>query len=567
MKLRDYQSSAVEAVFEAWRKFSRVLVVLPTGCGKTVVFASVIRRLLNGEVAPGGIRGETDSPGRVLVVAHREELVNQAAEKIERICPSADVQIEMAGFKVTEYFGRKADVVVSTVQTQCAGTEGARRMQKFDPSEFAAVIVDEAHHATAASYRQCIGHYCANGRCRVLGVTATPDRADEAALGAMFDTVAYEYTISQAIDDGWLVPVRQQLVKVESLDFSGVSTSAGDLNSAELAEVMEDERNLHGIVAPTLEICRDRRAILFAASVRQAERICEIINRSGLTADWVCGATPKDVRRQKLDAFRTGRTRILCNVGILTEGFDDAGVEAVVMARPTKSRALYAQMVGRATRPAAEIAAKLGEVAEWGTVGADPRAARRDLIAKSSKPSCLVVDFVGNSGRHKLITTVDILGGKEPDDEDVRTHARRLVEQAHGDVDATEALAEAHRQIEARKAAEAKRREFVRASARYVAIDVDPLNVYDMPPVERNAADASRRLTYKQETLLRTWLKVDPEKLGYARSRQLLNEVFRRCNNGLASLPQSRLLKRLGVCVPLRRDEATRIISRRLAKR
>ena len=584
MKLRNYQSKAVEAIFEAWQKFKSVLVVLPTGCGKTVVFASVIQRLLAAEVK---VKGEGEQR-RVVVLAHREELVTQARDKIIAIVPGADVQVEMADFKVADYFGKKADVVVSTVQTQCAGPDDSRRMTKFDPSEFAAVVVDEAHHATARSYRECIDHYCQNENCRVLGVTATPDRADETALGNVFDTVAFEYTVTDAIEDGWLVPIRQKLVKVESLDFSGVSTSAGDLNSAELAEVMEDEKNLHGIVAPVLEICKGKRTILFASSVKHAKRISDIINRGlgedrpwssmdydeprkgdGMRADWICGATSKEDRRTKLKAFKEGKIDILCNVGVLTEGFDDAGVEVIVMARPTKSRALYAQMAGRATRPAAEVAAKLGEVNVEceGEQEMDASAVRRKMIAESSKPSCLIVDFVGNSGRHKLVTTLDILGGKDIDEEAIRTRARKIIEASPDGANTAEAIAKARKEIEERNIREAKRREFIKASAKFVEIEVDPFNIYDLPPVERMANDRTRRLSLKQEMLLRTRLHVDPQQLGYARSNQLLQEFFRRANSGLASLPQSKLLKRFGIDVPLRSDEAKRIIDRCLAGR
>ena len=606
MKLRKYQSEAVEAIFEAWQNFKRVLVVLPTGCGKTVVFASVIKRLLSDPSCSRSATTERLTPRRTIVLAHREELITQAKEKIAAIVPEADVQIEMADFKVVDYFGKKADVVVSTVQTQCAPLRSSpqspvpnpqslnRRFSKFDPNDFAALVIDEAHHATAKSYREVVDYYTDNDNCRVLGVTATPDRADETALGNVFDTVAYTYSMNDAIDDGWLVPVRQKLVKVESLDFSRVSTSAGDLNTAELAEVMEDEKNLHGIVSPVLEICKGKKSVLFAASVKQAERLCEIINRYSqpqpanpqsprpdsnpsvgcdtprpdsnpsvgcqLRANWVCGATPKDERRRRIQAFKDGEIDILCNVGVLTEGFDDSETSVIVMARPTKSRALYAQMAGRATRPAAEIAAKLGEV--------EDAAIRRQMIADSSKPSCLIVDFVGNSGRHKLVTTLDILGGKEVDDEEIRTRARSLISEKseQGDsLDTAEAIAEARKEVEARRAAEAKRREFVKASATYVQIDVDPFNVYDLPPVERTATDRMRHLSLKQENLLRTRLRVNPDDLGYARSTQLLKEFFRRVENGLASLPQVKLLKHFGIEVPVRRDEARRIIDRLIA--
>ena len=553
MKLRPYQQAAVDAIFKAWETCTSALVVLPTGCGKTIVFASVIKRLLTDQPVPTANRQAPIATPRCMVLAHREELITQARDKIMTVT-NADVQIEMADFHVTEYFGKKADVVVSTIQTQNAGAEGAKRMNNFDPSEFAALVIDEAHHATARSYRECVDYYTQNPNCRVLGVTATPDRADESALGQVFETVAYEYTVNDAIKDGWLVPIRQQLVKVESLDFSGVSTSAGDLNQAELSEVMEDEKNLHGIVSPVLSICKDKKTILFATSVRQAERLSEIINRSdSMKADWICGATPKEERRRKLEKFKRGETDVMCNVGILTEGFDDSAVEVIVMARPTKSRALYAQMAGRATRPSADVASKLGDE--------ELPEIRCSMIAASSKPSCLIVDFVGNSGRHKLVTTTDILGGKEDDDEEVRVRAKKIIEE-RGEEDTAEAIAEARKEIEERKAAEAKRRAFIQAKAQFVTIEVDPLNIYDLPPVEERPSDRGRHLSLRQEAILRERLKVDPAKVGYAKGKQLIEEMFRRMNAGLATLPQQKQLRRLGYPAPMRFAEASRALTR-----
>ena len=187
------------------------------------------------------------------------------------------------------------------------------------------------------------------------------------------------------------------------------------------------------------------------------------------------------------------------------------------------------------------------------------------MIAESSKPSCLIVDFVGNSGRHKLVTTLDILGGKDIDEEAIRTRARKIIEASPDGANTAEAIAKARKEIEERNIREAKRREFIKASAKFVEIEVDPFNIYDLPPVERMANDRTRRLSLKQEMLLRTRLHVDPQQLGYARSNQLLQEFFRRANSGLASLPQSKLLKRFGIDVPLRSDEAKRIIDRCLA--
>ena len=201
------------------------------------------------------------------------------------------------------------------------------------------------------------------------------------------------------------------------------------------------------------------------------------------------------------------------------------------------------------------------------SVSSRAAALRRKMIAESSKPSCLIVDFVGNSGRHKLVTTLDILGGKDIDEEAIRTRARKIIEASPDGANTAEAIAKARKEIEERNIREAKRREFIKASAKFVEIEVDPFNIYDLPPVERMANDRTRRLSLKQEMLLRTRLHVDPQQLGYARSNQLLQEFFRRANSGLASLPQSKLLKRFGIDVPLRSDEAKRIIDRCLAGR
>jgi len=183
------------------------------------------------------------------------------------------------------------------------------------------------------------------------------------------------------------------------------------------------------------------------------------------------------------------------------------------------------------------------------------------MIANSSKPSCLIVDFVGNSGRHKLVTTIDILGGKDLD-EDVADLVRRKM----GDVpgapqDTAEAIAEARKEIEARKAREARRREFVRATAKFVAIDVDPMNVYDLPPVEARPGDAARHFSLKQEQVLMR-MRVDPKKVPYRMGLALIDEDFRRRRDGIQSLLQQRWLRRYGIPVPMSREEAKRTLTR-----
>ena len=565
MKLRDYQNAAVEGVLNAWKTCRSALCVLPTGCGKTVVFAEVIRRMLFSR--PGG------RATHAMILAHREELVHQAADKVSKVA-GVDCEIEMGDYRVIGMMGCLPPVVVSSVQTHMSGRNGQKRMMKFNPKDFSVLVVDEAHHATSPSYRACIDRYLKeNPDCRLLGVTATPDRADELALGSVFETVAASYDISDAIRDGWLVPVEQRIVTVGSLDFSSVKTTAGDLNPGELADIMEEERNLHAVAAPVLDILKEKRAIIFATSVRQAERLAEILNRgegngdSGSgdgerkRADWLCGATPKDLRHDKLAAFKEGRTQFMVNVGVLTEGFDDAGVEAVVMARPTKSRALYAQMIGRATRPSAKIAAKLGDGDSGSGNGAEWR---RSLIAGSDKPKCLVLDFVGNAGRHKLITSADILGGKYPDE--VIERAKRKARDRN--IDMSVALEEAnveHEEIERRKRIEAERRKSIRAVAPFCLTRVNPFDAFDLPPMPVLPNEPPRRFTPKQAAFLRNYFKVDPMSLTYAQGKQLLDAYGRRKQANLASIWQVSLLRRKGIPVPMRFDEARRALARRCA--
>lgn len=534
VKLRDYQSEAVDAVLRAWDDAPSALVVLPTGCGKTVVFGEVIRRI---------------QPRRAMVVAHREELIFQARDKIAKIT-GLDAEIEMGEYRASGWFGTAAPVVVSTIQTQCAGGDGLGRMAKFLPSDYGALVIDEAHHATSASYRRVIDFYRQNAELRVLGVTATPNRADEAALGQVFDNVAYNYEILQAIKDGWLVPIKQQMVEIESLDLSQVRTTAGDLNQGDLSEILEEEENLLGIASSTVEICKDRRALIFAASVKEAERLCEIINRYRPdSAGWICGETDKDERRKILGDFKSGRLHFMVNCGVLTEGFDNAGVQAVVMARPTKSRALYAQMAGRGTRPDEGIASLLGDAK-----GAELRCG---MIADSPKKDLLILDFCGNAGRHKLVSTADILGGEYSDEEIER--AVRKAKAAKDAVDMQDALAESRKEIEEEKKKEEERRAQIKARSKYSCTNVDPFSVFDIVPCAERGWHEGKKLSDKQKAIL-SRIGVDSETIGYAHGKQILDEFFRRVNNGASSYGQTKILKRNGFKCPLPHDMAKRMI-------
>ena len=527
MQLRPYQLNARDFTIGLMKQGERsALGVLPTGCGKTIVFASLIKRVF---------------PRRTMVIAHRQELIWQAHEKIKRVT-GFHVDVEMGDMKSNEngLFVRRAPVIVSTMQTHSSGGDGAGRISKFDPSEFGLLVIDEAHHSISPSYRRIINYYRTNPNLFVLGVTATPDRSDEEALGQVFENVAFDYEISDAIKDGWLVPVEQEFINVDSLDFSQVRTTAGDLNGKDLAEVMEAERNLYGIAYPTIDIVgNDKRGIGFASSVIQARRLSELFNRhrKGSSA-FVSGATPREERAKIIKDFANGIIRFLWNCNVFTEGFDDSGVDIISMGRPTKSRSLYAQMVGRGTRPHESIAHSLN--------GCPNSILRRMLIKRSIKPSCLVIDFAGNSGKHKLITTADILGGNYSDN--VVETAIKFSKRVGGRVNTLEILEEEEKRAEEarkRREAEEARRANIRVTAKYTRRHINPFDVLDIKPAKQRGWDDKKILTEKQKGFLRKF-GFDPESLEYARARQLIGIIMERIDKKRCSFAQIELLCKFG---------------------
>ncbi len=414
------------------------------------------------------------------------------------------------------------------------------------------ILVHNCHHSTADSYKRVIEWYMRNPDMKLLGVTATPDRTDEEALGQVFGSVAFDYEVMDAIKDGWLVPVSQQMVTVGHLDLSEVRTTAGDLNAGDLSAIMDDEQTLHEIASPTIEICGSKRTLVFAATVKQAERLCEIFNRHREgCASFVCGKTDKDERKLILGDFKAGKTQFVVNVGVLTEGFDDDGVEVVVMARPTKSRALYAQMAGRGTRPHSSIAHALGDM--------ESAADRVAAIKASPKPGCLIVDFAGNCGRHKLCTTADILGGKYSEEEVEK--ASQKAKSSSVPVDMTEALDEARREIEEAKRREAAKRAAIICRAKYSSTSVDPFDVFQIHKTPERGWDKHKTLSEAQLALLNKQ-GIATDNLSYADGKQLLDEVFRRFKNNECSFKQVKMLKKFGYSGPIKRDQAKALIDR-----
>lgn len=519
--LREYQSESVGAAFFEWQDKQSTLIVLPTGTGKTVVAAEIIKRF---------------QPKRTLFLAHREELIFQGAKTIQKYT-NLNCEIEMADLWASPNLWNGFPVIVSTIQTQIAGKNGCERMTRFEPDEFGLVVVDEAHRVTAKSYRKVLAHYKKNPELKILCLTATPDRADEEALGQMIESVAYDYEILDAINDGYLVPIEQQMVTIEGLDFSQVRTTAGDLNGADLAAVMEAEKNLHGIAAATLDIIGERRTLVFTAGVKQAEMLCEIFNRHKPNmAGWVYGGTPKPERRELLTRFADGRTQVVVNCNCLSEGFDNPGVEVVIQARPTKSRSLYAQQCGRSTRPLAGVVDGLSTAEE-----------RKAAISASAKPSALIVDFVGNAGRHKLMTTADILGGKVSDEAIQRAiaAAAREGKPVRMDEELNKAERDIQREIEEHKRREAARKAHLVAKARFSTREVNPFDLFQIRPAKERGWDKGRVVSEKMANIIRR-MGVDPHSIPYSQARQLCGEQIRRWEHKLCTVKQAACLAKHG---------------------
>lgn len=313
MELRPYQVEAVESVFREWESGNRrTLLSMATGCGKTICFAEIVKK-----VAASG--------GRSLILAHRGELLEQAADKIQRTS-GLESALEKAESTSLNSWVR---VTVGSVQTLMRQD----RLNAFAPDRFDAIIVDEAHHTLAEGYIRILDHFKS---ARVLGVTATADRADKKDLGEVYDSIAYEYGIAQAINDGYLCPIEAEMVPLE-LDVSSVSVTHGDYQAGQLGDALEPY--LDAIADAMVTRCQDRRTVVFLPLVRTAKAFAEKLNERGLIACEVDGQS--EDREEILSDFNRGKYQVLCNSMLLTEGWDCPAVDCIVCLRPTKSRGLY----------------------------------------------------------------------------------------------------------------------------------------------------------------------------------------------------------------------------------
>lgn len=346
MNLRPYQNEAVSAIEEEWQEGrKKTLLVLPTGCGKTIVFCKIAEnRVKMGD--------------RVLILAHRDELLNQAADKLQK-----STGLVTAKEKAEEScLGSWFRVVVGSVQSMMR----ENRLNKFPADYFSTIIIDEAHHCLTDSYQRVLEHF---DGARVLGVTATPDRSDMRNLGQYFDSLAYEYTLPRAIKEGYLCRIQAMTVPL-NIDISGVKTQSGDYALADVGTALDPY--LSQIADEMKKHCADRKTVVFLPLIKTSQKFCHLLQSRGFRAAEVNGESEN--RAEILSAFDRGEYDVLCNSMLLTEGWDCPSVDCIVVLRPTKIRSLYCQMVGRGTR----------------------------LSPETGKENLLLLDFLWHTSRHEL---------------------------------------------------------------------------------------------------------------------------------------------------------------------
>lgn len=558
LRMRPYQEQAVESSWEALQVHDSTLAVSPTGTGKTILFAELAKRFL--------------PRGRIMVVAHREELLDQARGKIESVT-GIYPDMEMGEETANEGF-LKCPIVVSSVQSLNSRRNGVLRMHKFDPKQFSLLIIDEAHHAVSLTYKAVVDHFTScnpskllnskllthdrstyksntlhhddtsykstkshesthDRRVKVFGCTATPDRHDEEALGQVFESVAFEYGIRDAIDEGWLVPISQKFIECQ-IDFDGIKLTLGDFNGKELRELLAYGETLEKIASDSVQYAGDRRTLVFSDSVANAERLTINFNRHRMnSARLVTGETPKDERRAMITDYRAGGFQYLVNVGVAAEGFDVPEISCVVSARPTCSRSLYCQMVGRGTRPLPGV-----------VDGPESDEARRQAIWSSVKQDALVVDIVGNSNKHKLVTCADILGGNYSEQQ-IAT-ADKIIRESGVPVDVIDALEQAKERLhneEIKRIAERAAKLDIKKQSK--SREVDPFDTFGIAKRERRGWEPDAPANQEQMDKLEKWgITKDNANPSFSDAAQLIREFQSRTRRGLATYKQVKNLVR-----------------------
>ena len=489
MELRPYQQEAKDAIFEQWDNgVKKTLLVLPTGCGKTVVFAKVTEDCVR-------------QGNRVLILAHRGELLDQAADKLMKTT-GLGCALEKAE---NTCLGSWFRVVVGSVQTLMR----QKRLDQFPEDFFDTIIIDEAHHCISDSYQKVLKHF---PDAQILGVTATPDRGDMQNLGQFFESLAYEYTLPKAIKEGYLTPIKALTIPLK-IDMSSVSVQAGDFKASDIGTALDPY--LEGIAEEMKKYCSDKKTVVFLPLVKTSQKFRDLLNEHGFQAAEVNGNSQD--RAEILADFEAGKYNVLCNSMLLTEGWDCPSVDCIVVLRPTKVRSLYCQMVGRGTR------------------------------LFPGKDHLLLLDFLWHTERHELCHPASLICSNE---EVAQKMTKNLEESAGCLVDIEEAEQKASEDVVAQRE-EALAKQLAEMKRRKKKL-VDPLQ-FEM---SIQAEDLSgyvpafgwemRPPSDKQKSTLEK-LGILPDQIENAgKAAKLLDRLDKRRNEGLTTPKQIRFLEGRG---------------------
>lgn len=487
-ELRPYQEEARQAIENEWANSNRrTLLVLPTGTGKTVVFSKVIEdRVRAGD--------------RCLIMAHRGELLDQASDKLNKMT-GLQCAIEKADETCLGTWNR---VVVGSVQSM----QRPQRLDKFPADYFSTIVVDEAHHAITDGYRRILDHF---PQANILGVTATPDRGDQRKLGEVFDSLAYEYSIVQAINQGYLCRIMAQTIPLK-LDMTGLKTQAGDYTLGSIDSALDPY--LEQIATEMESYCKNRKTVVFLPLIKTSQKFRDILIRHGFNAAEVNGES-KD-REETLQDFESGKYNILCNSMLLTEGWDCPSVDCIIVLRPTKIRSLYCQMVGRGTR------------------------------LYTGKDNLLLLDFLWMSQKHELCRPADIICKNK----EVAQKMTENLEESLDPMDIQEAEDEASRDV-MQEREEALRNQLAAMSKRKRAL-VDPLQ-FEMSIQSEDLATYEPPLGWQMGPATEKQLQalerfgIFPDQIENAGKADLiLDKLAKRRMEGLTTPKQIRCLERYG---------------------
>lgn len=491
MSLRPYQQEAFEKVLAEWDGgVKKTLLVLPTGTGKTIVFSKIAEECVR--------RGK-----RVLIMAHRGELLEQAADKIYK---STGLQCSVEKAEQT-CLGEWYRIIVGSVQTLMH----ERRLKKFKQDYFDVIVIDEAHHCVSDSYQRVLQYF---NTSYVLGVTATPDRADLKNLGSYFDSLAFEYTMPQAIKNGYLVPIKALTVPLK-IDISMVGISAGDFKVGEIGTALDPY--LYQIADEMVKYCMNRKTIVFLPLIATSKKFMGILNERGFVAAEVNGSS--EDRAEILQDFEDGKYDVLCNSMLLTEGYDCPAVDCIIVLRPTKSRPLYAQMVGRGTR----------------------------LSPETGKDHLLLIDFLWMTERHELCHPASLIC----EDEDVARRMTKDMEENAGNPEdieeaekkATEEVVQEREEALAAQLAAQRRKKSRLVDPLQYAMSIEALDLANYRPIFGPEAQAPSQ--DQKDSLEKLGIKADSiETSGQA--EKLLNTINDRRARGLATPKQIKQLENRG---------------------